>query len=220
MNRLKYYSRYKPKKSLNQLDDVIEKYLDIRGGTYIEVGANNGVTQSNTYYLEVCKQWRGLLIEPIDRLYKECLWNRPNSTVIQRALVSDECESKFVTIHDSNLMSVVQAGEVLSDTEQEHLARGREVQGLEHSPESQVVAETLSSVIKRLGEFEQVDLFSLDVEGFEMEVLKGIDFSKHRPRYILVETANFTGVDKFLDTVGYKFIEKCTHHDYLFQDQS
>lgn len=218
LNRLKYYLRHKPKKSLNQLDDVIQKYLNIQGGTFIEVGANNGVIQSNTYYLEVCKGWRGLLIEPVERLYKECVWNRPKSIVLQRALVSVEYENKYVTIHDSNLMSIVQSGDVLSDAEQAHLARGREVQGLENSPQSQVVAETLSSVIERLGEFERVDLFSLDVEGFELEVLKGIDFSRHRPQYILVETAKFEAVCELLEFDGYEFLEKCSHHDFVFKD--
>lgn len=218
LNRLKYYLRYKPKKSLNHLDDVIEKYLDFPGGTYIEVGANNGVTQSNTYYLEVCKGWRGLLIEPVERLYKECVWNRPKSTVVQRALVSEKCKNKYVTIHDSNLMSVVQVGDVLSDVEQAHLAKGREVQGLVNSPQSQVTAETLSTVIGKLGEFERVDLFSLDVEGFELEVLNGLDFSRHRAQYILVETAKFEEVCKLLESNDYEFLEKCSHHDYVFKD--
>ena len=35
--------------------------------------------------------------------------------------------------------------------------------------------------------FDKIDFFSLDVEGYEMEVLKGIDFTKHTPTFILIE---------------------------------
>jgi FkbM family methyltransferase len=162
-----YLLKYKPKKSLNNLDDVIEKYLDKRNGSFIEVGANDGINQSNTYYLEVSKGWRGLLIEPIPRLYKNCKWNRPNATVENCALVSSDFEPNHVRIHDSNLMSLVQAGNELNNEESEHLKRGRVCQGLESTPVYEVKASTLSSLIDKLNKFQHVDLFSLDVEGFE-----------------------------------------------------
>lgn len=219
INRLKYILKYKPRKSLNGLDVVIEKYLDIQGGTFIEVGANDGINQSNTYYLEVCKGWNGLLIEPVERLYRDCCWNRPKSTVINRALVSSQFEETHVTVHDSNLMSLVQAGKSLTSAEEQHLAIGRDCQDLVDSPATSVAALTLSDLIENIGSFENVDLFSLDVEGFELDVIEGIDFEKHRPRYILVETSKRSEVQAALESNNYTFIEKCTYHDYLFKSE-
>lgn len=41
------------------LDKKMEKYLNYSNGFYVELGANNGIKESNTYYFERYKNWRG-----------------------------------------------------------------------------------------------------------------------------------------------------------------
>jgi hypothetical protein len=64
-----------------------------------------------------------------------------------------------------------------------------------------------------------VTLFSLDVEGFEVDVLKGLDLSRHRPDFILVETRGINEVTLALSS-HYDLIAKLSHHDYLFKSKS
>ena len=64
-----------------------------------------------------------------------------------------------------------------------------------------------------------IDFLSLDVEGAEIEVLKGIDFKKYRFKYILVESRNIENICKFLNLQNYEVIEKLSHHDYLFSQK-
>jgi hypothetical protein len=52
--------------------------------------------------------------------------------------------------------------------------------------EVDVPARTLSSLLDEIAAPE-VDLLSLDVEGFEEQVLRGLDLERHAPRYVLVE---------------------------------
>ena len=54
---------YKSRPALNDLDRKLEKYLNYRDGYFIECGANDGYSQSNTYFLEKKLNWRGLLVE-------------------------------------------------------------------------------------------------------------------------------------------------------------
>lgn len=61
-----------------------------------------------------------------------------------------------------------------------------------------------------------VDLFSLDVEGFEINVLNGIDFEELSIGYILIETSNIDSVKEILSRY-YKLIETLSKHDYLFK---
>ena len=58
--------------------------------------------------------------------------------------------------------------------------------GWDRGWEVEVPARTLSSILDEVAA-PDVDLLSLDVEGFEAEVVKGLDLERHRPRYLLVE---------------------------------
>ena len=64
---------------------------------------------------------------------------------------------------------------------------------------------------------ELIDLLSLDTEGTELEVLKGINFQKYKFRFIVVENRNFNELEFFFKTKYYSFIKKLLNHDYLFK---
>ena len=104
------YKKTKEKKivyySLNDLDKKIEKYLDINNGFSVELGANDGVTQSNTLHFEKFRNWRGILIEPTPHNYLLCRENRsPENSIYCCACTSFDYKEKFVEIAYSNLMS-------------------------------------------------------------------------------------------------------------------
>ena len=50
--------------SLNQIDTEISLLLKNKEGFYIEIGANDGISQSNSLFFERQKKWRGVLVEP------------------------------------------------------------------------------------------------------------------------------------------------------------
>ncbi|MDT8993097.1 hypothetical protein RQP54_19645 [Curvibacter sp. APW13] len=62
--------------SLNQLDYKLEKYVDYDNSYFVELGANDGVTQSNSLYFEKYRNWRGLLVEPAPQNFLKCRQNR------------------------------------------------------------------------------------------------------------------------------------------------
>jgi hypothetical protein len=73
----------------------------------------------------------------------------------------------------------------------------------------------LTSILDEYG-VEEIDFFSLDVEGFELSVLQGLDFNKYRPKYMLIETSFKKDVDDYLKDY-YIEVEQLTVHDYLYQ---
>src|SRR5215831_4591146 len=73
---------------LNLLDVKLAEHLSSRRGFFVEAGANDGLAQSNTLYLERYLGWRGLLVEPIPELARLCRVNRPRAMVEECALVS------------------------------------------------------------------------------------------------------------------------------------
>jgi hypothetical protein len=78
-----------------------------------------------------------------------------------------------------------------------------------------VPARTLSAILDAHG-IERVDLLSLEVEGFELAALQGIDFSRHAPRWLLIEARYRDEIDSFL-APHYDVSAELSHHDVLYR---
>lgn len=205
--------------SLNDLDRKLEKYLPFRGGLFIEAGANDGYSQSNTYFLETKRGWKGVLVEGIPELYEKCKELRKKSIVYNCALVSDEFEHHSIEMHFANLMSVVEGSLKTKEDQSRHIQAGVDVQELDASYSVTVPARTLASILDEIPDLPGIDFFSLDVEGYELDVLKGMNLSKYRPALILVEARFFEEVNGFLEAKNYVMMEKLSLHDFLYKAQ-
>ena len=204
------YSRF----ALNGMDHKLASHIPCRGGVFIEAGANDGMTQSNTYWFERFRGWRGILIEPVPIMAAACRRNRPRAKVVNSALVSTD-DVKSVRMQTANLMAYVSNSFERPEDEHRHLRNAIEVQHLESVNEIEVPARTLSSILAEL-RMTRIDLLSLDVEGYEVEVLKGLDTDRHRPCFILVETKRLADVlDALQDR--YQAIDQLSHHDHLLK---
>ncbi len=185
------------KPALYAIEDKLAQYLTWNGGTYVECGANDGFAQSNTYYLAKHRGWSGVLIEPVPTLYQLCKRFRPESRAFNCALGSSDGGSISIN-YDDLTTSVI---------------RGPSARNAKRKPIT-VPLRTLTSVLAE-AQLQDIDFFSLDVEGFEVEVLKGIDFERTKIKYILVETEQLEAVVEVLP--GYSQVDQLSWHDYLFK---
>lgn len=200
---------------LNSLDLKLEPYLSgIKNGFFVEAGASDGVNQSNTLFFEKEHGWRGLLVEAIPELAEKCRSNRPAAIVENAALISKDFREPAVTMRYAGLMSVVKGGMLTKTEEDEHVRIGLKRLNAE-SREISVPAGTLTGILEKHG-ISKIDFLSLDVEGYELQALQGLDFGKYRPSYILVEARYKDDIDSFMKSVGYNEIAKLSHHDYLY----
>lgn len=199
--------------ALNDMESALAPFLPHDGGVFIECGANDGYAQSNTYYLSRFRNWRGVLIEPIPALWEICKKIRPEAHVLNCALGATDGGS--VTLIYSDLMSTTTDGFA---SEQDALAfagSNRSYVRHEGHYKIEMPLRTISSILDELA-IPQVDLFSLDVEGYELEVLRGLDAERHLIDLILVETQKPDAVAELL-APSHRLEKKVTHHDYLFQ---
>ena len=204
------YRRLRPYASLNSLDRKIEKYLP-RNGVFIEAGANDGLNQSNTLFLARKHGWSGILIEPVPRLYSRCIKNRKESQCVNAALVSPQDSGKVIGLIDVDLMTQVKSSNSFEANEV-NLRAAEAIQGIKRR-EISAIGRTLSEIIHE-SSFHHIDLLSLDVEGFELEVLRGLTNQAHFPNWILIETSNINGVLDFLNG-RYQTVEILSEHDYF-----
>ena len=208
--------------SLNQLDRKLEKYVDYDNGYFVELGANDGVTQSNSLYFEKYRNWRGLLVEPAPQNYLKCRQNRSSrDSIYCAACVSFEYDKEFVRIAYSNLMSTPVSLESDIQDPLAHARLGDRFLGNGETVfEFGAVARTLNSLLLDAGAPRVIDFLSLDVEGAELEVLKGVDHQAFQFKYLLVECRDFPRLSSYLASHGYRFIEPLSGQDYLFASEA
>jgi FkbM family methyltransferase len=196
---------------------VAEKYLNYDNGFFIEVGGADGFTQSNTWHLEKFKGWKGILVEPNTDAYYICKENRKNSRVINCALVSSDFQEQSIKmIHrnvydgDPGLMTAPED----SPLRQDEVWMSKKTDK-DNTSEFTVPARTLDSILEEEG-VQYVDFFSLDVEGYEKEILRGVSIEKYRPKVLLIEWHLDVLEIEDLIKHTHKLEEQLSKHDYVF----
>lgn len=204
--------------ALNNIDIKLKPYLsDIKNGFFVEAGSNDGISQSNTLYFEKKFGWRGLLIEAMPELATKCIENRPKAITENCALVSFDYSKKTIPIRYGGLMSVVEGGMKTKHEEETHIQKAKELKNIE-TYITEVPIMTLTSILDK-HKISNIDFLSLDIEGYELQALKGLNINKYRPTYILVEARYKDDIDKFMHTNNYKEISRLSEHDYLYKSK-
>jgi FkbM family methyltransferase len=145
-------------------------------GRFLDIGAHDGISTSNTYALETQLSWTGICVEANPILADKCKINRPNSEVIQAAIWSEKVEINFELPHSGNDFLSRIGGIACNKNyfEQDF----RQVQVLP------MTACTVMDVIKNETYF---DYFTLDIEGAELEALKAVNWEQVTFGYIALE---------------------------------
>lgn len=194
---------------------ILEYIGNIENGFYIEAGAYDGTLQSNTRFLEEEYNWTGILIEPSPKVFLELEKNRPNNININKCLVSPWHNSNTIKgAFDNGPMSSV-----------------GNIRNLKNVELIDVECDTLENILDYY-DIQKIDFMTVDTEGYELEVLQGLNLLKHRPLYIMIEIYENqkTELFQFMEDMNYMLLENITnynlldnpgwdgsHNDYLFK---
>lgn len=175
----KYLTR---KKSYAQ-DSEDNKTLDLIGNvnTFIDIGANNGISCSNTF-LFALRGARGICIEPVPSVFHKLKWlYRINKKVmcLNYGISDKNTETQMIS---SNLLSY------LPDTRDDNLLRLLKNFYDKKERKERVRLVPFTTLMKKIKLSSDVDLLSIDVEGHELQVIKSINFGEISFRLIIIET--------------------------------
>jgi FkbM family methyltransferase len=212
------HDRFRRYWGLDGLDQRLAQLMPYRNGYYVELGANDGRTQSNTLHFERHKGWRGLLVEPSPTAFQHCVMTRsPRNSIVCACCVEPELAGTLVPMEYFNLMTTRTDRNPDQDLavalpELRQNVGGQPDLAFRFGSEGHTLAELLDlAKAPKL-----IDFLSLDVEGNEINVLRGLDLSACQFRYLLVESRRPEAIASYLGEKGYELAERLSHHDYLF----
>lgn len=191
-----------PACQVENIGGLIEKYIGaIDDGLFVEIGAFDGVSHSNTIGL-ARRGWSGVLAEPhpdtVSRLRRNYA-NFPNVSIEQVAIGR----------RDNEVLVLRDAG-TLSSTSAELVERYKElswaswaVRGGSHEVESV----KLDTLLERHDPI-RFDLLVVDVEGAEKDVFAGFDINLWKPAMIIVElTENHPDFHQFRENNAQVYVD-------------
>lgn len=150
-----------------------------RDGFFVEAGAFDGETISNSLFFELERNWTGLLVEAVPTLYKSIVSRRRNCYSINACIAE-----KKPTVAKFKVFDVYSGRE--NDMSAFHLAR---INFFDRAAEKQtafIPCFSLNTIMRALNRT-RIDYFSLDVEGAEIHILKSIDFKSLDIRSFSIE---------------------------------
>lgn len=167
--------------SQNNEEQIISDYFKDFVGTFLDLGANDGVTLSNTYPL-VLSGWLGVLVEASPQAYKKLEQNYSDITGSILMNVAIGTKNKKVTFYESGPHFGDGDIGLLSTTRQEDKARWVK----ETFTEIEVPQIDFKTLLKR-SFYKGFNFISMDIEGMELEVLPQMDLNKLGCKMICVE---------------------------------
>ena len=194
-------------------EDLILKriFSEQKGGFYIDVGAYHPFKFSNTY-LFYLKGWQGINIEA-----------RPGSKALFDEFRKNDINLELGVSESGGIRDYYkfEIGAVSTFSKSE--AKFKQNNGYTLEEVLKVKTSPLKNILdEHLPEGQTIDFLTVDVEGFDLQVLKSNDWNLYRPTYIVVETLRSSMVDvmnselsNFLKEVGYDLIGK-TFNSCLF----
>ena len=202
MNNQKSYADY-------ETDLEIQKYFDPEYvGVCIDIGAGVGTERSNTYYFEK-NYWRCLCIEPNPSLYSHMrMYRRLAMNIACSSYDKKDVPFYIYDINEGNqeAISSLVVDQRLVDSHKEMINRVEEIR---------VEVKKLDTILSRIN-LEKIDFLSIDTEGTELEVLKGLDISRWRPKlFVLENNFNESKFSEYLENFGYVFSKRIGVNDFF-----
>ncbi|XP_065351451.1 uncharacterized protein LOC135946904 [Cloeon dipterum] len=191
--------------SMGQGEKIRQTLGEMKGGFFIECGALDGETRSNSLYFERFLDWKGLLVEADPLNIQEVVQKR------RKAWLAPTCLSLKRKPQLVKYMQARNIGRILGTKEHDNFKGSL----------TDLLCIPITTLLLALDK-KRVDYFSLDVEGNELDVLRTIDFNKFDIRTLSVEFSNIKeGKDALLRHMmenGYILHSNVTRYDNLAND--
>ena len=218
LNQFRFSFRYRNISFSQEGEDILLKriFSNKKNGFYIDVGAHHPVRFSNTYLLSK-NGWRGINIDAMPGSMALFNKKRPNDINIE-CPISDKKEELVYHIFNEPALNTFSKSEALKKDG---------FHGYKIISKKIMFTRTLAEILlENLNKNQKIDFISIDVEGFDLRVLKSLDLKIFKPEIILIEDLsrntdleeffNKSEINKYLKNYNYKLFMK-TYNTMFFK---
>lgn len=194
-------------KSHSQLGADLVAYALHNGkkdGFYVDIGAHNGIEISNTLLFENLG-WSGFCVEANPKTFESLRKNR-KCDCYNLAVFSKNVGTMKMATTSASVLDSLEVNLTENHRKRMRFEGGRN-EGLQYV---EVQSATFGEIMAHYPRVSHIDFMSLDIEGGEFEVLKGIDFDKYTFSLMAIEhngvSESIENITKLLESKGYKML--------------
>jgi FkbM family methyltransferase len=190
---MKSYSQY-------YQDFFIHILFPKKNGVFLDIGANDGITFSNTCFFEKKKNWTGLCIEPNIDIFAKCMENR--SCFMENCCIADEEKTvTFRKITGADMLSGIV--EYMDESSIRRIDDHIKEHGGYYT-DLKIQTHKINKLLEKY-QLYAIDFCSIDVEGAEYGIVKSLDFDKYTIAAFAIEGKDPV-LAQFLSEKKYKAI--------------
>jgi len=182
-------------------DELLAKFAKRqRDVFFFQIGAHDGKTDDVLFQLVREHQWKGVLLEPVKYLFDRLVSNYAGTLGLSfenKALMAKDGSATFYHLRQTNDPLLPywydQLGSFSRDVVLWHK---RAIPNIEdYLIEERVECISFDTLVERY-KVNRIDLILIDTEGYDLEVLKNIDFRRYRPKLIIYEQIHLSPKDR------------------------
>ena len=206
---LKTKRSFKKSYSFGGIDLLINYlYKNKFNGVYIDIGCNHPIVGNNTYLLYQ-KGWSGINIDLDTHIIEMFNYFRSKDYNVNAAVSNSEEETDLFYYHERSAINTI--------SKEVHDSRKKKAEKVK-----KIQSTTLDSIIKDSPYFnKKINLLSIDVEGNELNVLKGFNLKKYYPEVIVIEYLDLKmkelefhnqDINRIINSEIYKYLTSYNYH--------
>ncbi len=157
---------------------------------FLQIGANDGISHDCLYKIVLKYKWQGVAVEPLEEFFKKLQLNYSFYNLVRPVRYALHPTEKNMTIFKLNPLKYCDYGywaNGIASFNKNHL--------IKHNILERDIIEEIVPCINLMelitnNNLEKIDYLQIDTEGFDVEVLKMIDFNCISPKLIRFEYSN------------------------------
>jgi len=198
------------------IDAVLQFFNYKRNGIFIDIGAYDGFTWSNSLALEKYYDWKGICVEPIPEVFEK-LKEKRTAKCVQAAVTDFDGIVDFIKVqgYAEMLSGII---ETMNSSHRKRI--DDEIKNRGGKQEIiKLKAEKLQTIIDR-EDIKNIDYLSIDVECGELKVLSGVDWDKTNITLISCEVnryedSNYQVIFDYFKSINYTHLGRVCGDEFF-----